>query len=401
MSLLHFLRKPVFGFCLSALALLCPSAAEAGSYTQDFSAATFPSGTSIVNGTTVVLNGGDTSKLSVTSPSSQKILLWAHNNKALQLVGPLGAATASWRMPILDPGLEVQGFDASFNTEIFRSNATATPGAGWSLNFGAVPASGDGDGEGGFVMPHGITIAWDIFNSGGTDLPSIEVFCDGVSVGNFVHETYSGGTFRLTNPETGATTAAIAYNATGTTVQTAMRLVSGWGSVTVTGNASGPWTVDHITVGAYAAPTGNPASLLPAGSTLTFKTLRTGTPSLSAKWIFPDVLTSSPLTDGGTFTLTNPTTSLTTAPIASNADGPTVQAAMRLVTGWDLVTVTGSASGPWSVDHGVVGAYVNPIGDPAGLLPANSSLTVLSTTTGVADGIDVGTHHPMVYGPGA
>ena len=389
MSNLPFLRKPAFGLCLTILCLLRPLAADAGSYSQDFSAATFPSGTALVNGTTVVLNGGDTSKLSSSSPSNQKIYHWANNNKALQLLGPLGASTASWRMPLIDSTLEVQGFDAFFNAEVFRSSATAIPGAGWSFNFGAIPVSGDGSGEGGFTMPNGITIAWDLFNSGGSDLPSIEVFCGGVSVGNFVHEAYSGGTFTLTNPATGGTTAAITYTpgtsgTSASTVQAAMRLVSGWGSVTVTGNAGGPWTVDRITVGAYATPIANAANLLPAGSAMTFKSVRPGTASLSAKWTFPDVLTDTPLLDDGAFTVTNPTTSLTTAPIPFNADGAAVQAAMRAISGWTAVTVTGNAGGPWNVDHGVVGAYANPVSDAAGLLPANSSLAILSTTTGTA-----------------
>ena len=248
-------------------------------------------------------------------------------------------------------------------------------------------------------MPHGITIAWDLFNSGGTDLPSIEVFCDGVSVGNFIHEAYSGGTFTLSNPVTGASTAAISYNATGPTVQTAMRLVSGWGSVTVTGNVGGPWTVDHVTVGAYTAPTANPASLLPAGSTLTVKTVRPGTASLSAKWSFPDVLTDPPLMDDGTFTLTNPATSLTTAPIAFNADSATVQAAMRPISGWTAVTVTGNAGGPWTVDHGEVGAYADPVSDASAFLPANSSLAVVRTVTGTASVNAKWTVAPRPYRP--
>ena len=404
MSIPSFLLTPAHLLCLALFSLAPLATSRAGTYSQDFSAATFPSGSSIVNGSTVVLNGGDASKLSVSSPSSQKIFLWGNNNKALQLVGPLGAATASWRMPILDPGLEIQGFDATFNVEVFRSSATATPGAGWSLNFGAVPVGGDGAGEGGFVMPHGMTIAWDLFNSGGTDLPSIEVFSDGVSVGNFVHEAYSGGTFTLTNPATGGTTAAITYTpgtsgTSASTVQAAMRLVSGWGSVTVTGNAGGPWTVDHINVGAYATPVANAANLLPAGSSMTFKTVRPGTASLSAKWTFPDVLTDTPLLDDGAFTVTNPTTSLTTAPIPFNADGAAVQAAMRAISGWTAVTVTGNAGGPWNVDHGVVGAYANPVSDPAGLLPANSSLAVLSTTTGTATVNQKWSLTPRAYRP--
>jgi len=56
----------------------------------------------------------------------------------------------------------------------------------------------------------------------------------------------TGGTFTLTF--SGQTTAAIAYNATAATVQTALQALSniGAGNVTVTGNAGGPYTVDFV-----------------------------------------------------------------------------------------------------------------------------------------------------------
>lgn len=62
--------------------------------------------------------------------------------------------------------------------------------------------------------------------------------------------TPTGGTFTLTFD--GQTTTGIAYNATATTVQTALEGLSNIapGDVTVTGSASGPWTVTFA--GAYA-----------------------------------------------------------------------------------------------------------------------------------------------------
>lgn len=56
----------------------------------------------------------------------------------------------------------------------------------------------------------------------------------------------TGGTFTLT--WNGQTTAAIAYNATAATVQTALAALSniGAGNVTVTGVAGGPYTVDFV-----------------------------------------------------------------------------------------------------------------------------------------------------------
>jgi len=63
-----------------------------------------------------------------------------------------------------------------------RSNFT-TAADGWALNVGPIP-DGNGDGEGGYVMANGLVIAFDTFNNG-NDAPSIEVFANGISVGNF------------------------------------------------------------------------------------------------------------------------------------------------------------------------------------------------------------------------
>lgn len=344
-------------------------AITSGSYNQSFDSTT-------IGSTTL----GDGTTLSSTA-SNNKVANWAQNNKALQMITTLSGNSSSWKFPVQTPGVVINDFSASFNVGAYRSSATAVPGAGWSLNFGAIP-SGNGTGEGGFVMPGGIVIAWDFFNNGGSDLPSIEVFCNGVSVKNYVFEAYSGGTFTLTNPVSGATTTAIAYNATSTTVQTAMRTVSGWSTVTVTGNTGGPWTVDHVALGDYAAPSSHPANLLPLNSELTVKTLRTGTASVSAKWTFPNTLTDSPIMDEGTFTLTNPVTAATTAPIAFNATTTVLQTAMRLVSGWESVIIGGSSTSSWTVDHGIVGSYADPVSDTTGLVPAISAVTVLRTTIG-------------------
>lgn len=70
-----------------------------------------------------------------------------------------------------------------------------TPADGWSLNVGPIPA-GNGDGEGGFVMSGGLTIAFDTYDNG-NDSPSIEVFANGISVGNYPRTfSYSSTTSR-------------------------------------------------------------------------------------------------------------------------------------------------------------------------------------------------------------
>ena len=266
---------------LTALLLLAAAPLRAGSYVQNFSSGTVG---------TQTIGGGDTSTVSSSASTiTTAIRIWAQGNKALQLMGTSGGNSASWKMPDLDPGKEIQSFDATFTSGLYRSTASAVPGAGWSLNFGVLP-SGNGAGEGGFVMPNGIVIAWDIYNNGGADNPSVEVFCNGVSVGNFPSATLTdapapdSGTFTLTNPVSGGVTAPIAYNATTAALQAAMRLVVGWEVVTVTGSSGGPWIINHGVVGAYSDPVGDNAAILPANSTLTVATFTAGTATTNHQW---------------------------------------------------------------------------------------------------------------------
>ena len=271
------------GYLLAfASLLLFATGAFGGSYSQNFSAGTVG---------TMTIGGGDTSVLAAGANTiTTRISIWAQGNKALQLMAPLGGNSASWKMPDLDVGKEIQSFDATFNAGTYRASAGAVPGAGWSLNFGAIPASGNGGGEGGFVMPNGLVIAWDLFNNGGSDNPSVEVFCNGVSVGNFPSATLSdaplpdSGTFTLTNPVSGGVTGPIAFNAVAATVQAAMRLVVGWEVVTVTGGAGGPWTVNHGVVGAYSDPVGDATAIVPVNSAVNVTKSVLGNGTTNEQW---------------------------------------------------------------------------------------------------------------------
>jgi hypothetical protein len=91
-----------------------------------------------------------------------------------------GNTSASFKLPDLDVGSEVEGFDLTF---LLRMSTSGTPADGMSVNFGAIPG-GDGGGEGGFALPKGLVIAWDTYNNG-NDAPSIEIYSDGVSIGNY------------------------------------------------------------------------------------------------------------------------------------------------------------------------------------------------------------------------
>lgn len=89
---------------------------------------------------------------------------------------------ASFKLPDLDPGRALQSWDISLQVRM-DVRTFATPADGWALNIGPIP-EGNGDGEGGYAMAGGLVIAFDTYNNGG-DPPGIEVFANGVSVGNF------------------------------------------------------------------------------------------------------------------------------------------------------------------------------------------------------------------------
>ena len=169
------------------IAVVCAgAAARGGSYTQTFNAAAV-GGTTLGDGSTIGASAG-----TITTSIQQ---VTAGDNALQMMTAGWGSASASYKLPNLDLTKPIQSFDATFKVKMSKQSAGAVPGAGWSLNFGAVPTSGNGAGEGGFVMTGGLSIAWDIYNNGGGDVPSIEVFSAGVSVGNsprtFIYdETY-------------------------------------------------------------------------------------------------------------------------------------------------------------------------------------------------------------------
>jgi hypothetical protein len=163
---------------LVAAAFLCSavsSSLEAGTYgTQAF---TFANGTvNLGDGTVIASNDG------TASVQTNALRLTANGT---------GSTAASFKLPDLDPGKEVQSFDVTYKLRFF---ASGTPADGYSLNFGNLP-NDYGGGESGFAMQNGLVIAWDTYNNGG-DAPSIEIFANGISVGNFTQTFSFDGTYR-------------------------------------------------------------------------------------------------------------------------------------------------------------------------------------------------------------
>jgi hypothetical protein len=147
-------------------------------------------------------------------------------DNTLQLANKsLSGNSTAYRVSNLDPGAAVQSLDATFTVKMAKSSASSQPGSGWSLNFGAVPAGGYGAGDLGFSMTGGLVLSFDTYANSVNDSPSVEVYCNNASVGSFpaagLVETsaITAGTFTLTNPATGGTTATINFLASAATVQ--------------------------------------------------------------------------------------------------------------------------------------------------------------------------------------
>ncbi|MFT4550689.1 MAG: hypothetical protein ACI8XO_005046, partial [Verrucomicrobiales bacterium] len=156
---------------VALMASLCFGApiAIAGTYTQSFSG--FSAGTtSLGDGSTIASNDG----IASVQGGGDPYLRMTQNNT--------GGTASSFKLPDLDSGQELESFTVTFDLQIGGTGSFAD---GVSLTFGAIPG-GYGGGEAGFAVDNGLIIAWDTYNNGGDD-PSVEIFSDGVSVGNFLH----------------------------------------------------------------------------------------------------------------------------------------------------------------------------------------------------------------------
>jgi hypothetical protein len=156
--------------------------------------------------------------------------------------------------------------------------------------------------------------------------------------------TPTGGTFTLGFGS--VLTTALAYNATATTVDTALEVVVGAGNVVVTGGP-GPGTAYTVTFAGTLAGR-NVTALTASGASLTGGTspavaVTTPTPGVSAvakNEVQAYTVTGTPT--GGTYTLSYG--GVATAGIAYNASAATVDTALELVVGTGNVVVTGGPS---------------------------------------------------------
>lgn len=167
-------------FTLATLATITPILA--GDYLQNFSG--FPSGTTNLNDGTEI--DGNTGVTSVRGNSDPYLRLTASGTTS---------TSSSFKLPDLDPGRTIASFSVRFDLFIGGNGSLAD---GVSLTFGEIPA-GTGGGEAGFASNNSLILAWDTYNNGG-DQPSVEVFSDGISIDNNLHNygSTSSGWVRVT-----------------------------------------------------------------------------------------------------------------------------------------------------------------------------------------------------------
>lgn len=99
-----------------------------------------------------------------------------------------------------------------------------------------------------------------------------------------VDATPTGGTYTITGPS-GGTTSAIAYDASAATVQTAVRAsLTGFTNAIVSLIATGVYEIDRGATTAVSDITANADGLVPSGSTVNITNIQNGTSLLNEKW---------------------------------------------------------------------------------------------------------------------
>ncbi len=203
----HWLKAALgAAFLLGALA---PGAAggRAATFTHGFNtAADSPNGAintaitlggGLLNGAaanaTVISNRRDNNGAGTLNVAIVKAGVGAGGASALRLADrATGSATAALVLPVLDAGAAVTDFTVTFRVLLDRAPG-ATPADGFNVSFG--PALSGVGGATGHNSAYGLVVNFDTYQNSNTDPRSIEVFADGVSVGNYLASNLPGGNF--------------------------------------------------------------------------------------------------------------------------------------------------------------------------------------------------------------
>lgn len=215
----------------------------------------------------------------------------------------------------------------------------------------------------------------------------------------------TGGTFTITF--SGQTTTALARNASGSDVQTALEVLSNIapGDVTVVrtgaGTQASPFVYTLTFAGAYLDT--NVAEVTASGANLTGSTVTVATTVQGSGGA--DEIQTVELTDGptsGTFTITFGAG--TTTPLAFNASGAAVKTALDALASVSTVSVVRSGAGTqaspylYTVTFDGAETHTNVASMTAsGALLRNATVTILTTQQGNAAGNATGQGHIGTY----
>lgn len=137
----------------------------------------------------------DGTSLSGTAVGDPPVLIASVMANALRLAGDgQFGTTAAFKIPDLDVGQDISGVTVSFSLKLFSSG---TAGQGISVNFGTIPES-NGDGELGWHVPGGLTVAWETFGDQtvGETQGAIVVYANNALVGRYPQTFVNGTGFR-------------------------------------------------------------------------------------------------------------------------------------------------------------------------------------------------------------
>jgi hypothetical protein len=175
---------------LAAWALLTPAGIlKAGTYNHNYD--TFTAGPqigqAIPNGTTNLQDGSFVG--SNNGPAS------VQSGKLRLTQDGTGSTQALYRLPDLDPGSELAGFDIQFDLSF---QAAGTPADGMSLSFGALPLTDTvGPGEEGYQLPGGMVISFDTYiNNPPETTRTLDVRIDGNQLVTFPESAF--GNYNMT-----------------------------------------------------------------------------------------------------------------------------------------------------------------------------------------------------------
>lgn len=194
---------------LFALIALLPAALPGATFSHNFNslAADTPNGavnTALILGggalngapinATLISNRRDTNGTGTVNVGIVKTGVGTAAATALRLADKAtGSATAALVLPVLDANVAVTEFTVTFQLLMDRV-AGAVPADGFNISFGPT-LSGLG-GAGGHTSAYGLVVNFDTYQNSTADPRSIEIFADGISVGNFLASGLPGGDFR-------------------------------------------------------------------------------------------------------------------------------------------------------------------------------------------------------------